>query len=32
VSIDGGRAFVPLDHPQRVAEEIAAFADAGAAR
>jgi pimeloyl-ACP methyl ester carboxylesterase len=32
VMIDGGRTFVPLDHPQRVAEEIVAFADAGAAR
>jgi pimeloyl-ACP methyl ester carboxylesterase len=32
VTVDGGRTFVPLDHPQRVAEEIAAFADTNAAR
>lgn len=26
VEVDGGRTFVPLEHPQRLAEEIAAFA------
>jgi pimeloyl-ACP methyl ester carboxylesterase len=28
VTIEGGRTFVPLEHPDRVAEEIAAFAGA----
>jgi pimeloyl-ACP methyl ester carboxylesterase len=28
VPVEGGRTFVPLDHPQRVAEEIAAFVGA----
>jgi pimeloyl-ACP methyl ester carboxylesterase len=30
VAIDGGRTFVPLDYPQRVAQEIAEFTGARA--
>jgi pimeloyl-ACP methyl ester carboxylesterase len=28
VTVAGGRTFIPLDHPERVAGEIAAFAEA----